>query len=528
MDINTYTGEYALYLRKSRADMDAEARGEGETLKRHQSSLFALAKKMNITISKEYKEIVSGERIADRPLMQQLLQDVEDGKWAGILVMEIERLARGDTMDQGFVAQAFKYSGTKIITPVKVYDPDNEFDEEYFEFGLFMSRREYKTINRRQQSGRKQSVKEGNYIGSIPPYGYKKTLLEDKSNSLTPHPDQAPIVKMIFDMYAYQNMGMGTIAKKLNLLNIPTARGSLWMYATIRGILKNPVYIGDIVWDRRPEKKSRKDGIINITRPEVPEDKWTRVPGKHEAIISLETWSLVQRILSGRYHPPARSEIITSSLAGLVRCSLCGRLMVRRPYSNQSEPSLICVTPLCKQVSSQFILVEERILSGLRVWINQYKAKWDNNIPVETGNSEELLKAKLQMVNELEKKLSELRKQSSSLHDLLERGVYSIDVFMERSQNISERIAEAEQGLAVANEDLNLEKRRKEAKAGIIPQVEYILDVYEKIDIAAERNALLKSVLQGVVYSKEKRGHWRKPETWGLFDLKLYPKLPEG
>jgi hypothetical protein len=102
--------------------------------------------------------------------MQKLLKDVENEMWTGILVVEVERLARGDTSDQGRVAKAFKYSHTQIITPVKTYNPDNEFDEEYFEFGLFMSRREYKTINRRLQRGRELSVAEGNFIGNIPPF----------------------------------------------------------------------------------------------------------------------------------------------------------------------------------------------------------------------------------------------------------------------------------------------------------------------------------------------------------------------
>ena len=80
--------------------------------------------------------------------------------------MEVERLARGDTIDQGIVAQTFKFSDTKIITPIKTYNPNNEFDEEYFEFGLFMSRREYKTINRRLQRGRMASVKDGKYVAN--------------------------------------------------------------------------------------------------------------------------------------------------------------------------------------------------------------------------------------------------------------------------------------------------------------------------------------------------------------------------
>ena len=131
-------GEYAIYLRKSRADIEAEAKGEGETLARHEHILLELASKKGLSIGKIYKEIVSGETIESRPEMQKLLLDVRQGKWKGVLVVEVERLARGETMDQGIVSKAFKVSNTKIITPMKTYDPNDEFDEEYFEFGLFM------------------------------------------------------------------------------------------------------------------------------------------------------------------------------------------------------------------------------------------------------------------------------------------------------------------------------------------------------------------------------------------------------
>jgi hypothetical protein len=100
--------ENVIYLRKSRADVDAEARGEGETLARHEGVLLDLAKRQGIPISKIYREIVSGESITARPVMRQLLTEVEQCKWGGVLVMEVERLARGDTSDQGMVAKAFK------------------------------------------------------------------------------------------------------------------------------------------------------------------------------------------------------------------------------------------------------------------------------------------------------------------------------------------------------------------------------------------------------------------------------------
>lgn len=123
---------YCMYLRKSRKDEEAELRGEGETLKRHELILSELAKAKEIHVSKIYRELVSGDTISSRPVMQRLLSDIESNVWDGVLVMEVERLARGETIDQGLVAQAFKYSGTKIITPIKTYDPSSEFDRGIF------------------------------------------------------------------------------------------------------------------------------------------------------------------------------------------------------------------------------------------------------------------------------------------------------------------------------------------------------------------------------------------------------------
>ena len=187
--------EYCIYLRKSRADLDAEAHGEGETLARHERILLELAKRERLNITEIYREIVSGDTIAARPVMQQLLQEVQDGRWEGVLVVEVERLARGDTVDQGIVAQTFQYSETRIITPLKTYDPTNEYDEEYFEFGLFMSRREYKTIKRRLMRGREASSKEGKWVNGTAPYGYKRVRIENgKGWTLEVIPEEAEAV----------------------------------------------------------------------------------------------------------------------------------------------------------------------------------------------------------------------------------------------------------------------------------------------------------------------------------------------
>ena len=202
--------EYCMYLRKSRVDIEAEAHGEGETLARHEKLLLEVARRDKLNVTQIYREVVSGETIASRPVMQHVLQEVEQGRWAGVLVVEVERLARGDTIDQGIMAQTFKYSGTKIVTPLKVYDPNNEYDEEYFEFGLFMSRREYKTINRRLQRGRLAAAKEGKWVSGVAPYGYEKIRVpNDKGWTLRPVEAEADIVRFIFRLYTSGEEGEG-------------------------------------------------------------------------------------------------------------------------------------------------------------------------------------------------------------------------------------------------------------------------------------------------------------------------------
>lgn len=115
-----------------------------------------------LSIEKIYREVVSGESIAARPQMQKLLEDVQLGDYHGVVVVELERLSRGNPIDQAEVLEIFKKSQTKIYTLNKIYDfsVDDDLDEEFFEFGLFMSRREYKVIKRRLLRGSKPRRKD--------------------------------------------------------------------------------------------------------------------------------------------------------------------------------------------------------------------------------------------------------------------------------------------------------------------------------------------------------------------------------
>lgn len=525
--------QYCVYLRKSRADLDAEARGEGETLARHERALIELAKRQKLNIVEIYREVVSGETIAARPVMQKLLAEVEQGVWSGVLVMEVERLARGDTVDQGIMAQTFKYSSTKIITPMKTYDPNNEFDEEYFEFGLFMSRREYKTINRRLQRGRLASVKEGKYVANQPPYGYvRKKIEHDKGYTLEPHPEEAEVIKMIFELYAYgekqpdgtyKRFGSAMICRRLNDLRILAKKADAWVPASVRDILGNPVYNGKIRWNWRPKNKKMLDGEVRIERPRSSLADCIIVDGLHEAIIDDETWNLTQTLIAQNPPHPGPSQYpLKNPLSGIVYCGKCGRSMTRRPYSNGDLPTLMCPVTSCDNISSRLDIVEEHIIMALEKWLHDYKLNWGVNAEKKPKNTQIGVKSKA--LKKIDDELKNLEKQIESLHDLLEQGVYSTDKFLERSKLLSEKIKHTQQDRAALALELNIEENREEARKNIIPKVEKVLEVYAKTEDVKLKNDLLKDVLEKVVYRKSVNARWHASAD--DFEIELYPKMP--
>jgi site-specific DNA recombinase len=525
---------YCEYLRKSRADIEAEVRGEGETLARHEHALLELAKRQKLNVTAIYREVVSGETIASRPVMQQLLNEVEQGLWEGVLVMEVERLARGDTVDQGIVAQTFKYSNTKIITPMKTYDPNNEYDEEYFEFGLFMSRREYKTINRRLQRGRMASVMEGKYCGNKPPYGYIRRKLEkQKGYTLEINPEQADIVRMIYELYTkgelqpdgnLKRLGVSLIVRKLNNMKIPSMNGDVWVTSTIQGMLRNPVYLGKIRWNSRPSVKKMVNGEMTTERPRAKQENWVLVDGLHEAIIDNETWELAKEYLANNPPLPIPTrKKISSPLAGLIICGICGRRLVRRPHGAKYPDTLMCPVTSCSNISSQLNCVEERLIQALKIWMGNYKTSMEIEEPESQLGVQ--LEVKRKVVKKIEGELKTLEKQMDSLHDLLEQGVYTTDKFLERSKSLSVRILDIKTNRESIIKEIERDAAREVGQSIILPKIKRVIELYDTTDDPALKNELLKEVIGKAVYTKTTRGY--KNTRIDDFELILYPKLPK-
>ena len=208
---------YAILLRKSRSDLELEQIEKLETLAKHEQILTELATKMRLNVVETYREVVSGDSLDSRPEMQRLIKDLYQGKYKGVLVMSLDRLARGNAKDQGIISEAFKMTNTHIITPQKTYDPNNMSDEDFIDFGLFMARFEYKAISRRMNIGKMQAIRNGNFMGSQAPYGYDIDKKGKNDRTLKPN-QEADIVKMIFNWYTIDKLSAGEIARQLTTM----------------------------------------------------------------------------------------------------------------------------------------------------------------------------------------------------------------------------------------------------------------------------------------------------------------------
>lgn len=503
----------AIYLRKSRADLEAEQKGEGETLAKHRKTLLALAREQGFDVLKIRQEIVSGESLVHRPQMMELLKEVEAGEYDGVLVMDLDRLGRGNMQEQGLILETFRKTGTKIITPRKVYDLSDEIDEELSEIQAFFARKELKIINRRLYSGRVRSVKDGNWVGPAP-YGYR-LIKDEKGPTLEPVPEEAEIIRLIFRLYTHpdpgKRMGSTRIADKLNEMGI-RKDGEPWQPYHISHLLrKAPVYAGMVRWRRTKYTRSSNGKKSQILRDR---SEWIEVPGRHKPLIDQETFRKAQEYLQSRYHPPwHKLHGLRNPLSTLIKCGKCGRTMIRQ---NGWKDMLVCRNRKCDNVSSLFEYVEETLIDVLEEWLSGYRLQWKSGDIQEDQSEEKIIE---KSILSLRRELKKLEQQRERLYDLLEQGVYTTELFMERSERLAARISDVQTSIKKAEQELEEERERNRARAEIIPRVEHVLEQYKATTDPKKKNALLKSVLEKVVYIKEKH------ERGKQFTLKVYPKL---
>ena len=272
----------------------------------------------------------SGKSIEGRPAFKKMLSDIKNGLEIDyILVYKLSRFGRNaaDILNSLEFVQSY---GINLICIEEGIDSSQTSGKLLISVLSAVAEIERENIIEQTMNGRREKARQGGWNGGFAPYGYYL-----KDNQLLIEEKEAEAIRIIFDKFGNSDIGLGGVAKYLNLQGIkkiPRQNGKLetWSSHLIRQILDNPVYCGKIAYGRRTREKVK--GTKNEYK-QVHADDYILEEGQHEGIVSEELWQKVhaKRLATGIKQPSKIGKDRAHLLTGVLKCPLCGSSM----YTNK-------------------------------------------------------------------------------------------------------------------------------------------------------------------------------------------------
>ena len=236
-----------------------------------------------------------------RPGFLEMLEDARHGLINLILVKDLSRLGR-DFVEVGrYTDVVFPSLGCRFVSVLDCLDTEGD-NTDMLHFRSLMNDYHLKDLSNKVKSVLHTKMRSGQYIAAYAPYGYRKS--EEDRHRLVIDEEAAAVVRRMFELRR-GGMAYGKIAAVLNSEGILSPRwywakrygngsckyANLWMYATVKNILTNEVYTGNLIQNQTGSRSYKDDTMIY-----KPESEWIRHEALHEAIISPEVWNEVQAI----------------------------------------------------------------------------------------------------------------------------------------------------------------------------------------------------------------------------------------
>ena len=497
-----YNYETLDYGRKSRTD-DPLLSVE-EVLDKHDKIIEEYAEKYlggPIPEENKYREVGSAESLDSRPEILRLLKAVENPAIKAVAVVEVQRLSRGDLEDAGRLIRILRYTNTYVITPMKIYDLRDEYDRDAFERELKRGNEYLEYFKKIQARGKLASVKEGNYVGSVAPYGFdriEKTDGKKTYHTLIERKDQADVVRMVFNWYCNEDIGATAICRRLEELGIKTKTGGkYWRSYQIFSMLENVHYIGCVRWNWRKTIKIIEDQEIRKLRPKAKVDEYLIFEGKHEGIISEEQFYMA-RDIKGKRHRTKQDLTLKNPFSGIMYCK-CGAKMGYNTYRNKgveyAPPKLVCNNQAhCKSGSVVFDEIYRDVCAAIRDCIEDFQLRVKNN-------QDDSFKLHKSLVDRLEKKLKELEaKEVKQWEDQYNPDItMPPEIFKKLNQKLLAEKEEVQKALAKAKGSMPKQIDYKEEML----KFEDALDALEDPDVDAKlKNQYLKNIIDKIEYER--------------------------
>ena len=499
-----YNYETLDYGRKSRTD-DPLLSVE-EVLEKHDKIIEEYAEKYlggPIPEENKYREVGSAESLDSRPEILRLLKAIESPAIKAVAVVEVQRLSRGDLEDAGRLIKTLRYTNTYVITPMKIYDLRDEYDRDAFERELKRGNEYLEYFKKIQARGKLASVKEGNYVGSVAPYGFDRiTRQEGKRtiHTLIERKDQADVVRMVFNWYCNEDIGVTAICRRLEELGIKTKTGNkYWRTYQIFSMLENVHYIGCVRWNWRKTIKIIEDQEIKKLRPKAKVDEYLIFEGKHDGIISKELFDKAAKI-KGKRHRTKRDLTLKNPFSGIMYCK-CGAKMGYNTYRKNgveyAPPKLVCNNQVhCKSGSAEFDEIYMDVCNTIKECIEDFELRIKNNQDDSFKLHKDLVKRLTNKLEELEKKEVE---QWEAQYDPDESKRLPPHIFKVLNEKVLREKDEVQKALAKAKGSMPKQVDYKEEMLKFKNALEALED---PIVDAKVKNQFLKEIIKKIEFER--------------------------
>lgn len=307
----------AIYLRKSRNE---EGLNDKDVLLKHRNQLVEFVEKTGWKYD-IFQEIGSSDTIDFRPKFKSLLERVKNNCYQGVVVIDFDRITRGDSYEYGYIKKIFAESKTLVLTPygeqIDLSDEMNILNDVKATLGRY----EYLQTKKRLREGKIRSAKLGYWVNGPAPIGYN---YDRNTKKLVIDTNEAEIVRTIFNQYT-EGVPLQRIGFNLNCNGYRTKKGSYFSEVKVQRILRNQVYIGNNVFG-----KSEGSGHLNKkTKPLrfKDENEWIIIENAHPTIITKTQFDLAQIRLDQNQKIPVKARQPVFTLSGLLRCKRCNSIL---------------------------------------------------------------------------------------------------------------------------------------------------------------------------------------------------------
>ncbi|EGT3616821.1 recombinase family protein [Clostridium perfringens] len=434
----------AIYCRVS-TDEQAE---NGYSIDEQEQKLKEWCKKMGYVIYKCYSDRgISGKNIKDRPALKELLSDAKERKFDMVISWKINRISRR-LEDVLKIVNLLEKNNITFKSYSEPFETDTPAGRMQFQMMALIGEFERGTIAQNVKMGMCAKAKSGNWCGGRV-LGYdlvpNNSPEEEKKgkNKLEINEKEAEIVRFIFNEYS-KGKGYKAITNQINKLGYKTKKGNNFSVGSIRDILTNPVYIGEIRYNVRQNWSEKRRRDINPNP--------IRVKGKHEAIIDKELWDKVQLILESKKGKPSRIYDGEYPLTGILRCPKCGAGMVISRTTNtladgtKRRIAYYCCgnwknkgTSVCNSNTIRVDKANEYVFKKIEELVsNEVMIK----AVVKNINKERKDKVKpaKRLLSDIDKELEKLDKRKRKIFEAYEDDILTKEEFQIRKNELNEKI----------------------------------------------------------------------------------------